>query len=85
MTNRTNSTQTERVLNALVQGKTLTANQIANKFGAGNPHEVIRKLREAGNPIYTNLVNGLANYRLGTARKQHIRTAYARRGANAFR
>ena len=83
MTNR--KTQTEAVLNELQKGKTLTARQIENKFNAGNPHEVIRKLREAGNPIYTNLANGLANYRLGTARKQHIRTAYARRGANAFR
>lgn len=86
MSNRSNLSQTDRVLNELNKGKTLTADQIARKFKAGNPHEVIRKLREAGEAIYTNLnASGIANYRLGTARKQHIRTAYARRGARAFR
>jgi len=86
MANRNNSSQTARVLAALNQGKTLTARQIANKFGAGNPHEVIRRLREEGEPIYSNInANGIANYRLGTPRKSNNRIAYRVFGANALR
>jgi len=53
MTTKTKTIQ-ERVLTALESGKTLTAADIKNRYGAGNPAAVIQSLRFAGNPIFLN-------------------------------
>lgn len=37
-----------RLLRALEEGASLTAKQIASRFGAGNPYEVVRTLRNEG-------------------------------------
>lgn len=54
MTTKTKTTIQERVLTALESGKALTAADIKNRFGAGNPGAVIQSLRFAGNPIFLN-------------------------------
>lgn len=45
--------KTQKVLTALVEGKSLTAEQIATKFKSANPHDVIYRLRGAGHKITT--------------------------------
>jgi len=47
-------TKTQRVLEALQNGEQLTAKQIAARFSAGNPREVVRNLRAKGFAIYAN-------------------------------
>ena len=44
----------DSVLTALKSGQELTSNQIASKFGAGNPGAVIQALRFAGTPVFLN-------------------------------
>ena len=47
-------TKTNSVLNAFLKGEKLTAKQIAARFGSGNPHDVIHRLRGRGYAIYLN-------------------------------
>ena len=50
-----NATQVDRVFEALVnRGEELTAAQIKSRYGAGNPHDVIYKIRQMGYAIYLN-------------------------------
>lgn len=84
MSNNTNRSQKEIVLNFLNNGNTLSAAQAKNSFRIGNVREVVRRLRIDGNAIYTNRVNGRNVYRLGQPRKSVVAAAYARNGANAF-
>ena len=50
-----NTTQVDYVFEALVnRGEELTAAQISARYGAGNPHEVIRKIRNMGYAVYLN-------------------------------
>lgn len=79
-----NRSQKEIVLRHLENGNTLTARQARNSFRIGNVREVVRRLREDGNPIYTNNKNGKTFYRLGTPRKSTVATVYRLFGANAF-
>lgn len=77
--------QKQRVLNFLRNGGELT-DKYAERRGIGNVYEVVRQLREEGNPIYLNTrANGKSFYRLGTASKAMVASAFAVRGANAFR
>ena len=48
----TNLTRTERLLNALATGSTLTAKQIAARFNLASPSSAIRHLRNDGADIY---------------------------------
>lgn len=50
-----NATQLDNVFEALVnRGEQLTAAQIKARYGAGNPHELIRKIRNMGYAVYLN-------------------------------
>jgi len=50
-----NATQLDYVFEALVnRGEELTAAQITSRYGAGNPYELIRKIRNMGYAIYLN-------------------------------
>lgn len=50
-----NATQLDNVFEALVnRGEELTAAQIKARYGAGNPHELIRKIRNMGYAVYLN-------------------------------
>ena len=41
-------TKTAKVLNALMAGQQLTAKQIASRYSAGNPYDIVHNLREQG-------------------------------------
>lgn len=82
-------TKTDSVLAALKNGEQLTAAQIRSRFSAGNPHEVIRALRERGYAIYLNEhVNSKGEvtlkYRLGTPTRKMVALAYAVMGNELF-
>ena len=82
-------TKTDSVLNALLSGEELTASQIRSRFGAGNPHDVVRVLREKGYAIYLNERTNskgevTQKYRLGTPSKQMVALAYAVMGNEVF-
>ena len=82
-------TKTDSVLAALQNGEELTAAQIRSRFGAGNPHEVIRSLREEGYAIYLNERTNskgevTQKYRLGTPSRAMVAAAYAVLGTTAF-
>jgi hypothetical protein len=74
-------TKTNRVLNALKNGEELTAKQIATRFGAANPHDVVYQLRNQGYCIYLNekrnskgTVKG--KYRIGTPSRALVAAGY---------
>ena len=82
-------TKTDSVLAALQNGDELTAAQIRSRFGAGNPHEVIRSLRAKGHAIYLNERTNskgevTQKYRLGTPSRAMVAAAYAVLGTDAF-
>jgi hypothetical protein len=78
--------QPARLLNALQAGEQLTAKQIASRFSAGNPHEVVRQLRAKGYAIFGNARTNSKGatktfYRLGTPTRSMVTAAYALLGA----
>jgi predicted transcriptional regulator len=82
-------TKTDAVLTALQNGDELTASQIRSRFGTGNPHEVIRSLREKGYAIYLNERTNskgevTQKYRLGTPTREMVALAYAVHGNELF-
>jgi len=82
-------TKTDSVLTALKNGEELTAAQIKARFSVGNPHEVIRTLRERGYAVYlnerTNSKGEVTHkYRLGTPSRQMVALAYAVMGNEVF-
>jgi hypothetical protein len=82
-------TKTDSVLAALQNGEELTAAQIRSRFSVGNPHEVIRSLREAGHAIYLNERKNskgelTAKYRLGKPSRKMVAAAYAVFGGTIF-
>jgi predicted transcriptional regulator len=82
-------TKTDSVLTALKNGEELTAAQIKARFSVGNPHEVIRTLRERGYAIYLNertnsKGEATSKYRLGTPSRQMVALAYAVMGNEVF-
>jgi len=83
------TTKTDSVLNALMNGEELTALQIRSRFSVGNPHEVIRSLREKGYAIYLNERTNskgevTQKYRLGTPSRAMVAAAYAVLGTDVF-
>lgn len=66
----------DSVLTALQNGKELTSEQIASRFGAGNPQAVIQSLRFAGYPVYLNTRKGVKKYRLGTPSRAVVAAGY---------
>jgi hypothetical protein len=82
-------TKTDSLLAALRKGEELTVAQIRHRFNAGNPHEVVRKLREQGHAIYlnerTNSKGAVTQkYRLGTPSRAMVAAAYAIAGSELF-
>jgi len=81
-------TKTARVLNAFLNGELLTAKQIAARFGAGNPYEVVRSLRSKGYAIYLNEHTNSkghvkAKYRLGAPSRAIVAAGIAALGAES--
>jgi predicted ArsR family transcriptional regulator len=74
--------QKAKVLAALKAGEQLTAKQIAARFSAKNPHEVVRQIREEGFAVYGNKRTNSKGetktfYRLGTPSRKMVAAAYA--------
>lgn len=89
MTTTNTLTKTDQVLNAFKSGQELTSAQIAARYNVGNPHEVIRTLREKGYAIYMNEVKNsknecLTKYRLGKPSQKMVAAAYAVLGGSVF-
>jgi|13_taG_2_1085334.scaffolds.fasta_scaffold305524_2 hypothetical protein len=81
-------TKKSKVLAALQTGQQLTAKQIAARFSAGNPREIIRSLRAEGVCIYANAKTNSKGdrntfYRIGTPNRKMVAAAYALLGADA--
>lgn len=81
-------TKTNRVLNAFLSGEKLTAKQIAARFGAGNPYEVVRTLRSKGYAIYLNEHSDskgrvTAKYRLGQPSRAIVAAGIAALGSES--
>lgn len=79
----------DSVLTALQNGEELTAAQISSRFRAGNPHDVVRVLRERGHAVYLNERTNskgeiTMKYRLGTPSRAMVAAAYAVLGTSAF-
>lgn len=79
----------DSVLIALKSGEELTAGQITARFGARNPHEIVRALRERGHAVYLNeRTNSKGEtsmkYRLGTPSRAMVAAAYTVLGTTAF-
>lgn len=77
-----NATQLDNVFEALVnRGEELTAAQISARYGAGNPHELIRKIRNMGYAVYLNKHTDskgrvTQKYRFGTPSRKLIAAGY---------
>ena len=78
----TNTTQTAKVANALVNGAELTAKQISARYGVKNVRAVISRLRSEGYSIFLNKrvssYNGetYSKYRLGTPTRATVAAGY---------
>lgn len=71
----------QRVFEALAGGEELTAKQIANRFQAGNPYEVVRQIRHKGYAVFCNPRTNRAGetknfYRLGTPTREMVSIFY---------
>lgn len=65
-------TNSERILNALADGKNQTAAQLQRATRVANVSATISDLRKQGYCIYTNKVRGENAYRLGTPSKAMV-------------
>lgn len=84
MKTSTTKSAASRALDTFLSGGTLTATQIASRFGVSNPHNVVYYLRRKGYAIHLN--EGRAGsrgrkksdfYKLGTPTKAVIAAGYA--------
>ena len=82
-------TKTDSLLAALQKGEEFTVAQIRSRFGAGNPHDIVRSLREKGFAIYLNERKNskgeiVSKYRLGKPSRAMVAAAYAALGGTVF-
>ena len=69
------SNSTEKLLNALEKGSTITPAQAVSRFGFSNAAAVkaaVRGLRNSGYMVYINESSSGVNYRIGTPTKRII-------------
>jgi hypothetical protein len=78
--------QTQKILNFLSSGQTLTETQAVKMFGIQRVQARVAELREAGYAIYTNTnKSGATTYRLGTPSRAMVGAAYASLGPKFIR
>ena len=69
---RTKTSKTQKVINLLNKGNSVSWKTLRNKFDLISPRAMVDKLREQGHMIYVNKsVNG-TSYRVGTPTKAII-------------
>lgn len=79
--------KTEKLLKALKGGAELSTAQIRSRFGFESDSgvsSVIRNLRSQGYSVYANTRNGVTKYRIGTAPRVAVATAFAVHGSEIF-
>jgi hypothetical protein len=69
---RAGKSKTQRVLELLETGKTVTWKTLRTRFDLTSPRAMVDKLRAAGNMIYINKTAEGTSYRLGTPSKAII-------------
>ena len=69
---RAGKSKTQRVLELLETGKTVTWKTLRTRFDLTSPRAMIDKLRAAGNMIYINKTAQGTSYRLGAPSKAII-------------
>ena len=85
MSNVTATTQSQKVLNFLRSGQSLSAKQASGLFGVTSLGKRVSELRANGHAIYTNRAkNGTTVYRLGTPSRAMIAAAYQAAGSSVF-
>jgi len=77
----TNTTKTNRLLEALENGEQLTAKQITHRFGIANPTATVSDLRFAGYAVYANKTTNnrgetTTKYRLGRPSRAVVAAGY---------
>ena len=84
MTTTVTKSASSRALDTFLSGGTLTATQIASRFGVSNPHNVVYYLRRKGYAIHLNEGRSGSRgrkkadfYKLGTPTKAVIAAGYA--------
>lgn len=83
----TTKTKTEKLLTALQNGSEISTAQAISRFGFDSPNAVtsaIRNLRENGHSVYTNRVNNIAKYRLGTPSRAVVAAGYRALGSDVY-
>jgi len=85
MSKAVNVTQSQKVLNFLQSGASLSAGQARGLFGVTSLGKRVSELRANGYAIYTNTAkNGTTVYRLGTPSRAMIAAAYKAAGSSVF-
>jgi len=69
---RSKMTKKEKVMKLLSTGKNVAWTTLRNRFDLTSPRAMIDTLRNEGNCIYVNKVNGKTTYRLGEPSKAII-------------
>jgi len=77
--------KTNKVLQALKNGETLTASQITSRYGISNPHDAIHNLRNSGYAVYLNTEKNskgqsVSKYRLGSPTRKIVAAGIASLG-----
>ena len=77
--------KTMKVLEAFMNGETLTAAQITSRYGIANPHDAVHNLRTSGYPVYLNTEknskgHSVSKYRLGNPTRKVIAAGIAALG-----
>ena len=69
---RAKLSKTQKVLNLLTKGESVSWKALRNKFDLRSPTQMIGKLRNQGVMIYTNKSSNGVSYRVGTPSKAVI-------------
>ena len=69
---RAKLSKTQKVLNLLTKGESVSWKALRNKFDLRSPTQMIGKLRNQGVMIYTNKSSKRVSYRVGTPSKAVI-------------
>ena len=64
--------RTQKFLNALQRGESISWKQAQNKYGFQSPRTVVDGLRRKGNMVYINKGTNGTSYRIGTPTKEII-------------
>jgi len=73
-------TRTQKFLNALLRGETISWKDAQSKYGFQSPRTVVDGLRRKGHMVYINKTGNGTSYRIGTPTKEIIAAGLAATG-----